>query len=107
MSAKPRSKVLTIAVTDKDEALIGYSVNFILPHPKYDNVVTAVNDRLFINKDYRKSSLSLQLIKATEQHAKQMGAKLIAWAAKPNSTLAKLVTSLGYGVEETIYTKGF
>lgn len=97
--------LLTLVVTNDGGVLIGYSVNFMLTHPHYSDLKIAMNDLLFITKEHRRGRLGLRLIKATEKEAKKMGAKFLIWAAKPNSTFAKLLTHLGCDVEENIFSQ--
>ena len=89
----------------KPDVLIGYSVNFVLNHPHYADLVLTQNDLLFIKKEMRGSRAGLRLIKETEAHATSLGCKLMLWHAKENTTLAALLPRLKYGVQDIIYSK--
>ena len=89
----------------QDDVLIGYSVNFVLNHPHYADLVLTQNDLLFIKKEMRGSRAGLRLIKETETHATSLGCKLMLWHAKENTTLAALLPRLKYGVQDIIYSK--
>ena len=96
--------LLTLAAYD-GQTLIGYSVNFIGAHLHYKDVVVCNNDLLFLTKNYRQSRIGLQLIGKTEEAAKERGAHLVLWHAKENTTLAKMMPRLGYGVQDIIFSK--
>jgi GNAT superfamily N-acetyltransferase len=95
----------SLFVYDENEKLIGYSVNFIVPHLHYSELVTCQNDVLFIHPDHRHGRIGMKLIAATEQLAKERGAKLISWHVKENTTLQALMPRLGYKVQEITYMK--
>lgn len=96
--------LLILAAYQGDE-LVGYSVNFIMRHLHYADLNLASNDLLFVTKEHRKSRIGLQLIKATEQAAKEQGARLMLWHAKPNTALVELMPRMGYGVQDIIFSK--
>ena len=89
----------------QDDILIGYSVNFVLNHPHYADLVLAQNDLLYIKKEMRGSRAGLKLIKQTETHAKSLGCKLMLWHAKEDTTLAHMLPRLKYGVQDIIFSK--
>lgn len=97
--------LLILAAFDKDGALVGYSVNFIMCHLHYADLCIASNDLLFVSKAHRHGRLGLQLIRATEAKAKQEGARLVLWHAKPNTPLAEIMPRLGYGVQDIIFSR--
>jgi predicted GNAT superfamily acetyltransferase len=85
--------------------LIGYSVSFVMPHLHYADLHVASNDILFVTKAHRSSRAGMQLIRATEKAAKEAGARLMLWHAKPNTTLNALMPRLNYGVQDIIYSR--
>jgi len=89
----------------QDDVLIGYSVNFVLNHPHYADLLLAQNDLLYIKKEMRGSSAGLKLIKETETHATSLGCKLMLWHAKENTALGAILPRLKYGVQDIIYSK--
>ncbi len=88
-----------------DGAMVGYSVSIVSPHLHYAGLVTAQNDVLFVSEPHRKSRIGLGLIRATEQEAKERGARLVSWHAKEATALHELLPALGYGVHETIFAR--
>lgn len=97
--------LLILAAFDQAGALVGYSVNFVLRHLHYADLCTASNDLLFVAKEHRQGRLGLQLIRATEARAKDMGARLVLWHAKPNTPLAEIMPRMGYGVQDIIFSR--
>ena len=89
----------------QDDVLIGYSVNFVLNHPHYADLLLAQNDLLYIKKEMRGSRAGLRLIKETETHATSLGCKLMLWHAKENTALGAILPRLIYGVQDIIYSK--
>ena len=89
----------------QNDVLIGYSVNFVLNHPHYADLLLAQNDLLYIKKEMRGSRAGLKLIKETETHATLLGCKLMLWHAKENTALGAILPRLKYGVQDIIYSK--
>ena len=76
-----------------------------LLHFHYADLRVTQNDVLFVKKEFRGGRLGLRLLKATEDHAKSEGCKLMLWHAKENTALDKLLPKLKYGVQEIMYSK--
>lgn len=85
--------------------LVGYSVSFLMHHLHYRGLLLAQNDVLFITKEHRKGKLGLQLIRATEEAARDNGARMVLWHAKPGTALDALLPRIGYAVHETMYAR--
>ena len=96
---------LFIYVAMRDDVCIGYSMNIMMHHLHYADLRIAQNDILFVKKEFRGGRLGLRLLKATEDHARSEGCKLMLWHAKENTALAKLLPKLKYGVQEIMYSK--
>ena len=97
--------LMILAAFDADGALVGYSVNFVMRHLHYADLCICSNDLLFVSKDHRHGRMGLQLIRATEARAKEMGARLMLWHAKTNTPLADIMPRLGYGVQDIIFSR--
>jgi predicted GNAT superfamily acetyltransferase len=93
------------AAFDKDGALVGYSVNFVVYHLHYADLCIASNDLLFVSKEHRHGRIGLQLIRATEAKARREGARLVLWHAKPNTPLAEIMPRLGYDVQDITFSR--
>lgn len=87
------------------EEVVGYSVNILSPHLHYMDLVVAYNDIIFVKPEYRNSPLGLKLIRETEKFMTQSGAGLMLWHAKENTSLAKILPALRYGVQEICFSK--
>jgi len=100
-----KSNRIFILSARQDDALIGYSVNFVTNHLHYADLKLAQNDLLFISKEHRGGRLGLKLIRETENHATTLGCKLMLWHCKENTTLSAIMPRLKYGVQDIIYSK--
>ena len=96
---------LFIYIAMQDDVCIGYSMNIMMYHLHYADLRIAQNDVLFVKKELRGGRLGLRLLKATEDHARSEGCKLMLWHAKENTALDKLLPKLKYGVQEIMYSK--
>ena len=96
---------LFIYVAMQDDVCIGYSMNIMMHHLHYADLRVAQNDILFVKKELRGGRLGLRLLRATEDHARSNGCKLMLWHAKENTALDKLLPKLKYGVQEIMYSK--
>lgn len=88
-----------------DEEIAGYSINFIGPHMHYSALRYAHNDALFVTPEQRGGRLGLKLMRETERLAREKGARMMIWHAKPNTTLEKILPRMGYGVQDVIFSK--
>jgi GNAT superfamily N-acetyltransferase len=96
-------KLLSLGVFDHDE-LIGYSVNVVTRNLHYDLRVCQ-NDVLYLTPEHRLGPLGLRLIRDTERHAREAGAKLMLWHAKQGTSLDGLLPRLDYQVQEIMYSR--
>lgn len=85
--------------------LVGYTTNFIAPHMHYASLVVCQNDAVFVLPEHRKTSLGLRLMKDTEAEAKARGARLMLWHAKEGTRLDSVLSRMGYGVQDIIYSR--
>jgi hypothetical protein len=87
-----------------DGRAVGYSINFVSPHIHYMRMCMAMNDVLFVAKSHR-ASLGIRLLHATEQAARNRGAHLMAWHAKPGTPLESILRRRGCRLQDLIFTK--
>lgn len=104
-SLEAAGSLITFGAFEGDE-MVGYSVAILGPHLHY-GFTYAHHDLLYVDPAYRKGTLGLRLIRATEAEAKARGARCATWHAKPGSALQRILDRLGYGSEETVYLKEF
>lgn len=96
--------LFTLGLYD-EEKIVGYSVNIITHNIHYSDLRCVHNDILFVHPDYRRGSWGLKLIKATENMAKEKGAKLILFHGKEKTPFAALMPKLDYGVQDIMFSK--
>lgn len=98
--------ILKNIVVYKDNKIIGYSVLLIQPHLHYSNNVYAYVDVIYVDKEYRVTSVGAKLLILTEKLAKEEGADVILHHAKPHvAMIVSPLKKLGYTVYEEIYGK--
>lgn len=97
--------LFALGVWDGD-TMVGYSLSFLLINLHYSALKYAHNDVLFLREDYRKGSVGVKLIAATEKAALALGARLMLWHVKPDTSAAKLFPRLGYRVQDIMFSKG-
>jgi GNAT superfamily N-acetyltransferase len=93
-------------VTARDEGkLVGYFASFVDYHLHYKETMMAVNDALFLDKDYRKGSLAKDMFTFAEKELKELGVKVIHLHMKVEHPFDKLCESCGYTNSERLYAK--
>lgn len=85
--------------------LVGYSLTFLQPHLHYSKNLFALNDIIFISKDYRKGTLGFKLIKFVEDEMKRKDVSKIVYHIKTAHNFGKILERLGYTAEEINYCK--
>lgn len=85
--------------------IVGYSGNLMSQHLHYCALRYASNDVLFLAKEYRRGTLGLKLMRATESEMRARGCKVMVWHAKPGTTLDELMPKLGARVQDILYTR--
>lgn len=98
---------LTIVARD-DSQIVGYSINFIAPHIHYKDVLMVYNDALWTAHTHR-AQIGAQLMAETKLAGKRRGAALMAWHAKPGTTLDRIlqieVRRKRARVQDVVYTE--
>jgi GNAT superfamily N-acetyltransferase len=104
--AMERAGVLLCLAAFVDDVMVGYSATVVAPHLHYGGLVYGSNDVLFVQAEHRRGSLGLRLIRDTERHAAQRGARLMLWHAKQGSALDVMLGRLKqYAVQDIIYSR--
>lgn len=96
---------LLILAAVKAGQIVGYSVNFIVRHPHYADLMVCQNDLLFIDQAHREGGAGIRLMRRTEQEGKKRGCRLMLWHAKEGTPLAAMLPRMGYGVQDIIFSK--
>jgi hypothetical protein len=87
------------------DALIGYSVFFVVKHIHYQSMRVAQADIIFIDKPYRRGSTGLKLIAASERALLEAGVNKVIWHIKTDHDWGAILARRGYSSEEVIWTK--
>ena len=93
-------------VTVRDEGeLIGYFLSVVTPNIHYSSTVYAVNDILYLHKDYREAGVGQKMFSFAEKKLKELGASVIAIHMKTALPFDTLCKGMGYDYAERNYTK--
>jgi len=95
-------KVFTARSSNK---LVGYFAVFIGINPHYKDHTFAVNDTIFLHKDYRKGLTAVKLIKFAESCLKEDGVSVLHMHTKVDQPLDPILERLGFGLIEKVYSK--
>lgn len=85
--------------------LVGYAGFFLDNHIHYADTRVAVNDVLFLKKEYRQGITGIKFIKYSEQGMRELGADKISWHVKFSNDFRPILHRMGYSDEEIIVTK--
>jgi predicted GNAT superfamily acetyltransferase len=97
--------LIGIGAFDGDQ-MIGYSVSVLVRnHLHYSGLCYLQNDVVFVTAKRRHGSVGMKLIKATEEAARENGAKLVMWHAKAGSALHAVLPRLGYRIQDILFSK--
>lgn len=93
-------------LTVRDEGvLIGYFISFIQPHMHYKSTIYAVNDILYLDKEYRKGLTGYKMFKRAEELLTEIGVDVIVIHSKVNKDFKSLMDKLGFNMVENTYSK--
>lgn len=99
-----KNALLSLGAFDGEE-IVGYSVNIMAHNLHYSDLMMCQNDVLFVREDKRQGPTGLKLIYETERLAKDRGADLMLWHAKPDTNLNDILPRLAYRVQDVVYTR--
>lgn len=96
---------LAAYIARDDGKIAGYVVYWIRTHPHYE-LETAQQDILFLDKEYRRGSTGIKMIKYSEKKLKEdYGVDAVLQHTKIHQPLDKLFEFLGYKEADKIYCK--
>lgn len=99
-----KNALLSLGAFDGEE-IVGYSVNIMAHNLHYSDLMMCQNDVLYVREDKRQGPTGLKLIYETERLARDRGADLMLWHAKPNTNLNDILPRLAYRVQDVVYTR--
>lgn len=93
-------------VTVRDSGtLIGYFLSIVTPNLHYSENLYAVNDILYLHKDYRSLGVGQKMFAFAEDRLKELGVSVIAIHMKTALPFDPLCKGMGYDYAERNYTK--
>ncbi len=97
--------LFVITARNEYDKLIGYALYLIQNGLHYSSTIFAINDLVFISKEYRKGSTGIRLIKYAEQKLKEHGVDVIVMRTKETKDFSTLLSYLGYDEMEKVFSK--
>lgn len=97
-------KLKIFTARDKDK-LVGYFVVLVGPNLHYKDHLFAVNDILYLDKEYRKGRTGIKLIKFAERCLKTDGVSVLNINTKVHKPFDILMEHMGFGLVERVYSK--
>lgn len=97
--------LLVLGVFDVGDNLVGYTASWICNHIHYADLVYCHNDAIYLAPSHRSGTLGVKLIKETERVAKERGARMVLWHAKPDTPLAAIMPRMGCMVQDILFSK--
>ena len=95
-------KVFTARDNNK---LIGYFVVIVGVNPHYKDHLFAINDIIYLDKDYRKGFTGIKIIKFAEKCLKEDGVSVLSINTKVHKPFDRVMVYLGFRPIERIYSK--
>jgi GNAT superfamily N-acetyltransferase len=85
--------------------LIGYYISFVMPHMHYRDCIFAINDIVFIAKEYRGGSVGKRLIQFALNELTKMGVHRVCLHVKTSNDFGVLLERMGFSCTEKNYEK--
>ena len=100
-----QQNIIKCITVRKEGKLIGYNFFLVMPHLHYRDHLFAVNDVLFLKKEYREGLVGVRLIKKGEEVLSLLGVSKMYISGKVDTLLVKLLPKIGYKKEEENFSK--
>lgn len=100
-----RNHTIRVFTARDNGTLVGYSVFFIAPNRHYKTSIQAVQDILFLHKDYRHGKIAYRMIKFCDCELKAEGAQVVYQHVKAAHDFGPLLGLLDYELVDLIYAK--
>jgi len=88
-----------------DGELVGYAAYIVNPNMHYQQSLQAVQDVLFLRKEYRKGFAGIRLIKYADEQLLSEGVQIVYHHVKVANDFGPVLERLGYRWIEKIYSK--
>jgi GNAT superfamily N-acetyltransferase len=99
------ARVLRIFTVRNEGKLIGYFIVICNPHMHYSDHVYAMNDIIYIDPEYRGSTIAFKLLRSVEKRLKQDGVSVLMINMKVHAPFDRLLEKLEFKNTERVYTK--
>ena len=103
--ALEQNQRLKIFTARSEEELVGYFVVITGSNLHYKDHVFAVNDILYLKKEYRKGRTGIKLIKFAEKYLRDDGVSVLNINTKVHKPFDVLMEHMDFGLVERVYSK--
>lgn len=103
--ALEQNQRLKIFTARAKEELVGYFVVITGSNLHYKDHVFAVNDILYLKKEYRKGRTGIKLIKFAEKYLRDDGVSVLNINTKVHKPFDVLMEHMGFDLVERVYSK--
>ena len=100
-----KNGTLRVYTVRAEGRLIGYEVLFVRANPHYRGSLQAVQDILFVSKEYRHGSLGYRLIKFADDELKKEGVQIVYHHVKAAHNFGPMLERLDYKLVDLIYAR--
>jgi GNAT superfamily N-acetyltransferase len=97
--------MLAVFTVRSSERLVGYSIFFIRNHVHYGQSTWAFNDIIFLDKEFRNSSASKDLMDFSVKCLKERGVDVVTMHMKVSKPFHTLMDRCGFNHAENVYLK--
>ncbi len=101
--ALDKAGILHSVIVRDEGKLIGYFISFINTNMHYKEHSYAVNDILYVEPEYRNSSVAYNMFKYAEKCYKELGVSVFTVHMKKSKTFETLCSAVGLEEIETTY----
>lgn len=92
-AAEKQGRLLCL-IAKNDGRVVGYSIAFLASAVHLSDVRFMTSDAFYVMPESRKGRAAYALIQSTLAHAKQMGAQMMIWRSKPDTTWDRTLARL-------------
>jgi GNAT superfamily N-acetyltransferase len=103
--ALEKKGVLLLLAAFAGKAMIGYSVNAVVPDMHYAGRQCCANDGIYLAPEFRKRGIGNRLIHETEGMARKMGARRLTFHSNLGTGFQDLLGALGYFPAAVVYER--
>lgn len=89
------------------DEMVGYCASFVMPHLHYQGTLVCQNDVIYVTPEHRANGVGARLMLTMERKARDAGASVVSWHAKPGKELHNALRNPkhGYWVQDIVYCR--